>query len=180
MCHSFSLQGGSAVGATPQTESSCFITLSGFYLDTINVLQNKSRATVWFWVFFFPLMKSETKSVFFFSSAVRKKLLYVSCSGSCMMWFTVTHTMSRGSSPQPNRSSIKWFSSSTEADGRTRRLFAERFMFDLHLQCCSILCIPFRSCFVTFKQAENCWTPVVNCDLVFLLCKFIAWITPEN
>lgn len=152
MCHSFSLQGGSVVGATPQTESSCFITLCGFYPDTINVLRDKSRPTVWFWVFFSSSWRVKPKVYVF--SAVRKKLLYVSCSGSCMMWFTVTHTMSQESSPQPNRSSMKWFSSLTEIDGQTQRLSTEWFMFDLHLHCCSILCISFLGCFVTFKPAE--------------------------
>ena len=52
---------GGVAGATPWTESSCFIMFPGFYLDTIKVLQDKSGLTIFFFFFFFFL-----NQIFFF------------------------------------------------------------------------------------------------------------------
>lgn len=175
MCHSFSLKGGGVLGAPPRTQPSCFIALSSFYLDIINVLQDKSRPTVW--LFFYPLWSA------FILCCQEKTIVHelFRIMYDVIHCHTHTHKMSWGSPPQPNRSYIKLFPSSTEADGWTQQRFTEWFMFDLHLRRCFVLCISFLNCFVTFQTGRNSSVHQLwNCEFVFLMCKLITvFKTPE-
>ena len=76
---------GGVAGATPWTESSCFIMFPGFYLDTIKVLQDKSGLAMCVCFFFFFFLKPDS-----FSLLSGRNCWIRGWSGSCMMWLTHT------------------------------------------------------------------------------------------
>lgn len=128
---------GGVAGATPWTESSCFIMFPGFYLDTIIVLQDKSGLTMCVFLFFFLNPDS-------FSLLLGRNCWTWGLSGSCMMWLTRT----------------QW--ADVSAPSQTQDLLNDFLVMDEHSSslhsdscltctCCFVLCVSFLGCFVTFE-----------------------------